>query len=92
MADVLGHPWMRGETVTPEAFRTHCTTFMEKAKADRIAEQESTGIDYSIPASAGRQNRRGGADASENFVFDTNFYMNHSFKPALPQRVGEKST
>jgi len=92
MSDVLGHQWMRGETVTAEQFQAHCSTFMEKAKADRIAEQESTGIDYSIPASAGRQNRRGGADASEGYTFDTDFYMNHSFKPAVAQRVGEKST
>ena len=40
MADVLGHPWMRGETVTPEQFQAHCADFMQKAKAERIAEQE----------------------------------------------------
>jgi len=65
---------------------------MEKAKADRIAEQEATGIDYSIPASAGRQNRRGGATETEGYVFDTDFYMNHSFKPVVAQRLGEKTT
>ena len=40
MADVLGHPWMRGECVTPEQFQAHCADFMQKAKAERIAEQE----------------------------------------------------
>ena len=64
---------------------------MNKAKLDRIAEQEATGIDYSIPPSQGRA-RRGGADASEGYTFDTDFYMNHSFKPPVQQRLGEKST
>lgn len=64
---------------------------MEQAKADRISEQENTGLDYSIPASVGKSNRRGG-DTGETFVFDADFYMNHSFKPAINQRIGEKST
>ena len=51
---------------------------MEKAKADRDAEQDTTGIDYSIPASAGKANRRGGDE--DVMVFDTDFYMSHSFK------------
>lgn len=92
MADVLGHEWFRGETVTQAKFVEHCTSFMEKAKADRVAEQEATGIDYSIPASTGRQNRRGGATETEGYNFDTEFYMNHSFKPATQQKVGEQTT
>lgn len=63
---------------------------MEKAKADRIAEQEATGKDYSIPASSGKANRRGGD--TDAMVFDTDFYTSHSFKPAVQQRIGEKST
>ena len=39
MADVLGHEWMRGDVVTRDQFVDHCTEFMEKAKADRAAEQ-----------------------------------------------------
>lgn len=89
MADVLGHKWMRGNTVTDAEFAHHCAEFMDKAKADRIAEQENTGVDYSIPASQG--NRRGG-DTAETFSFDTDFYTKHTFRSAVQQRLGEKST
>jgi len=80
MADVLGHKWMRGEVITKEQFADHCSAFMEKAKADRIAEQTATGVDYSIPSSAGKANRRGGEE--DVMTFDTDYYMAHAFKAA----------
>jgi len=49
MADVLGSEWMRGETIDRNQFVDICNDFMEKAKADRLADQEDFGIDYSIP-------------------------------------------
>ena len=90
MADVLGHKWMRGEVITKQQFADHCSAFMEKAKADRIAEQSQTGVDYSIPASTSKANRRGGGE--DAVTFDTEYYMSHAFKAAPEQRLGEKST
>ena len=31
-ADILGHKWMKGETVTKQEFIDHCTGFMTKAE------------------------------------------------------------
>lgn len=90
MSDVLGHPWFRGDVVSDEQFAQHCQAFMEAAKADRANEQDTTGIDYAIPASTG--NRRGGPDATGGYVFDADFYMDHSFKPVVQQGLANKNT
>ena len=89
MADVIGHKWMRGETVTEAAFAQHCAEVMEKVKADRLAEQDSARMECATPT--GVANRRGG-NYYESFLFDTDFYMNHSFKPAVKQKVDVKTT
>ena len=58
MAEFLGHPWMRGQTISQDEFGQHCAKFIEAANSARDAEQNSNGIDFQIPSA--ERNRRGG--------------------------------
>ena len=38
MVDIIGHPWMRGDTVTDEEFKTQVDTYIDKVKAKQKKE------------------------------------------------------
>ena len=56
MADLLGHPWMKGEVVSDEQFSTRFNTFLNKAAELRDQEQLKLGIDFQIEK-AGKRKR-----------------------------------
>lgn len=48
MADILGHPWMRGETLTDEQFQGKCKAFMELAIEEKKKANTELGIDHCV--------------------------------------------
>ena len=86
MAEFLGHPWMRGQTISQDEFGQHCAKFIEAANSARDAEQNSNGIDFQIPSA--ERNRRGGE--GEGPEFNDEFFERHTFKKLDKSQLTDK--
>ena len=78
MADLLGHPWMKGEVVSKDQFDERFQSFLAKAAEVRDKEQKNLGIDFQIEK-AGKRKRpeqRGKAEIELKGMLDK-----HTFKP-----------
>ena len=48
MADIIGHPWMRAESITDEDFKTKVDAYIEQIKVKQNKDQEKMDVDYQI--------------------------------------------
>ena len=46
MADIIGHPWMRVESVSDEDFKTQVDDYIDKVKAKQKKEQDKMDVDF----------------------------------------------
>lgn len=46
MADILGHPWMRGKTITQQQFEETCKKFLDATIEEQKKANEELGVDH----------------------------------------------
>lgn len=48
MADVLGHPWMRGEVMSEADYEANCKKYMDAVLKEKDEVSDQLGIDYAV--------------------------------------------
>ena len=83
IADILGHPWMRGDVPTKEEFTDHFKLLMNNAAQEEHSQLHiNLGLDFRI--SRERKRHRDG-DKIEN-IFNYDYLETHAtFKPVFEQ-------
>lgn len=91
MADVLGHPWMRGEAATHQDFTAKFNHIMQRAVDTRDGGQEALDVDFQIAGAGRRQNMRGGGGKGDVDI-NKEWAMGREFRPVVPPRLGQQCT